>query len=710
MMEDGEENDTSENGVSLSRETQAFESEFIKTYEQLPVLWDISHLYYTHKDKRDAAIDILLKIMRKWDGKATRATVKQKINILRSCYRKELRKRLASKTIRPDGKEIYQYIPKNWKFHALSFLRRRNGDIERIKNNNIEDINLDSTNFKVTFPKKTPLSYSPTSLASALKDIREKGRGIRETCKKYGIPRSTVQDRLSGKRTDAIQNRGPDPVLGLSLEKQIVQWMKNITQCGFWINKQELLNNVQKVLKDHQTPNPFKDDRPGQTWYVGFLKRNPEILMPCALSIAKARACFTEQNIREWFRALEEFLSESLYLDILENPERIFIADQRGFSLCSKFGTILGPKNAEDQPESETSIERENLTAMVNFNAAGQICPPVVVFPYLRTPKVIVDSTPQDWSLGRSSTGLMTNDVFFEYIVNDFNTWLEKNNIQKPVLLLMDANKSYMSLSLSTLCEQQKIILYALPPQTEHIRQPANISVFAPLKANWENIVQCFLSKPENLNCVVTKANFCQLLKHYIEDSQMERYIKSVFGSCGLYPFNPHTVDYTKVVPKFMGEPTQPKVCQKMDITNEDLATTQKVISYLTPVLKNNNVDVKLILNELEKLKETESRQAKELLETRSDNQTHAAIVPKIEYDDSINSHPESVDDMNGADYNDTYCSTVSAYCVAELSLPIKKEINCSDTSYSNVELKSDKVKGRSLLTSLGLRDKDPLL
>ena len=45
------------------------------------------------------------------------------------------------------------------------------------------------------------------------------------------------------------------------------------------------------------------------------------------------------------------------------------------------------------------------------------------------------------------------------------------------MLLFMDGHKSHMTLELSKFCEENGIILYALPPSTIHIMQPADVSV-----------------------------------------------------------------------------------------------------------------------------------------------------------------------------------------------------------------------------------------
>lgn len=166
---------------------------------------------------------------------------------------------------------------------------------------------------------------------------------------------------------------------------------------------------------------------------------------------------------------------------------------------------------------------------------------------------------PPDWTLGRSESGWMKDEVFFEYVVNDFNAWVEKNNIQKPIPLLVDGHKSHMSLVLSSMCEELKIILYALPPNTTHMLQPADVSDFAPLKADWRKVVRVFLSKLENVNFCVTKTNVCQRFKEIIENPHMKTYIINGFRKCGLFPFDPDAVDYTKCVQNTIERLHQPQ-------------------------------------------------------------------------------------------------------------------------------------------------------
>ncbi|KAF2885884.1 hypothetical protein ILUMI_20292, partial [Ignelater luminosus] len=110
--------------------------------------------------------------------------------------------------------------------------------------------------------------------------------------------------------------------------------------------------------------------------------------------------------------------------------------------------------------------KKELLTVLMTFTTSGKICPPLIVFPYVRPPKAVVQSMPETWVLGRSDNG----------------------------------HKSHMTLALSEFCNKDQIILYALPPNTTHILQPADVSVFRLLKEGWKNTIRKWQSNPENIN------------------------------------------------------------------------------------------------------------------------------------------------------------------------------------------------------------------
>lgn len=95
-----------------------------------------------------------------------------------------------------------------------------------------------------------------------------------------------------------------------------------------------------------------------------------------------------------WFRELDEYLDSIHQKDILNDPKRILKGDESGFALCPKTGKVLGPRGFKNLYQIKPRNEKENLTVLLKFNANGDMCPPCVVFPYIRPPKAVVNSMP----------------------------------------------------------------------------------------------------------------------------------------------------------------------------------------------------------------------------------------------------------------------------------------------------------------------------
>lgn len=75
---------------------------------------------------------------------------------------------------------------------------------------------------------------------------------------------------------------------------------------------------------------------------------------------------------------------------------------------------------------------------------------------------------PESCVVGKSETGWMKSNIFYEYVANELDHWLNSNNIKRPLHLFIDGHKSHMAFALSETCEKKQIILYALPPNTTH--------------------------------------------------------------------------------------------------------------------------------------------------------------------------------------------------------------------------------------------------
>ncbi|KAL5467063.1 hypothetical protein EMCRGX_G031235 [Ephydatia muelleri] len=346
------------------------------------------------------------------------------------------------------------------------------------------------------------LKYSAESMDAALKEVREGRMTCFAASKTFGVPRSTLRDKLSGRSPEGRQ-MGPNPVLTRAEEASLTTFCIKLLKCGFPINRDDLLDIVQKVVKEDKRKTPFTDDRPGKYWFYGFLQRNPQLTERFPEKLTGGRATVTEAHIRKWFADIETYIVEEERAgDVLLDPHRVFNFDESHFLLAKK----------------------GNIPCDV-IESVGSVDP--------------------SWALGKSESGWMTTLTFLDYISLVFNPWLSENNVQRPVVVFADGHKSHLSLETVEFCASNGIILVALYPNSTHTIQPLDVSVFKSLKGLWEKAKRTW--KAFNSDQTISQKSFPKVFKSAL-DQIPDDTVKNGFKRSGLFPFDANAVDYSKCV------------------------------------------------------------------------------------------------------------------------------------------------------------------
>jgi len=243
--------------------------------------------------------------------------------------------------------------------------------------------------------------------------------------------------------------------------------------------------------------------------------------------------------------------------------------------------------------------EKESMTALFMYSAEGTRAPPIVLYTYSESvSKKILENCPAGWGIGLSENGWMTTESFCEFIANIFHSWLVTENVQFPVILYLDGHLSHVTIPLVSFCREKQIELIALYPDTTHIMQPLDITVFHPFKDIWKKVVPKW--KAENNISRLTKEHFPNVLKKALDSfTEEKKVVQSGFRASGLMPFNPEAVDYNVLEKKKRTR----KV--KQDISDVSGVASQTVIEdhkqHLKTFERNLSNDI------LEEFKRTES-------------------------------------------------------------------------------------------------------
>lgn len=113
--------------------------------------------------------------------------------------------------------------------------------------------------------KVTPKSYSNSTLDPILTRIRNGEMTMNYASKHYGIPRGTLQYRLSSRYKNK-GTTGPCTVLTNEEEQDILIFLKDMERKGFPITRNSLIHRISCFLKENHRVNPFKNNTPGSSY------------------------------------------------------------------------------------------------------------------------------------------------------------------------------------------------------------------------------------------------------------------------------------------------------------------------------------------------------------------------------------------------------------------------------------------------------------
>ena len=177
---------------------------------------------------------------------------------------------------------------------------------------------------------------------------------------------------------------------------------------------------------------------------------------------------------------------------------RCFNIDETGFQTGLKSKRVIVERDTNAQTLAPTE-GKANFSVLFCGNAAGTYIPPYVVY------KGTEGTMPCGWVLNgpkgagytTSRNGWMDTQQFENYI-----GWLDGElntaKIQKPAVVFMDGYSSHLSLYSMQKAKEKQIILVKLLPNSTHLLQALDVSVFGPAKCNWEKIMKQWYRQSRN--------------------------------------------------------------------------------------------------------------------------------------------------------------------------------------------------------------------
>lgn len=156
-----------------------------------------------------------------------------------------------------------------------------------------------------------PKTYNTDDLTKGVNLIKE-GMTWRAVEQEVRIPKSVLRRFYMGKQLGV----GRKTVLDAGEEKELELCLLARARMGYPVDKKELLNLVKEFIDIKGINTPFKENKPGQKWYQGFMRRHstislkrPEVIQNIRI---KSRDPFV---VFEFFNLVRELYGDCLVDD-----------------------------------------------------------------------------------------------------------------------------------------------------------------------------------------------------------------------------------------------------------------------------------------------------------------------------------------------------------------------------------------------------------
>ena len=354
-------------------------------------------------------------------------------------------------------------------------------------------------------------------MLKALEDVKNGGH-IRKISRKYGVPRATLQ-RL--KKLGTVSNSQPhNKLLSPSEEESLVNYIKWMAASNYPIKNKVLKVTVQGILKKKRIN--FANKTPSSQWCQRFLKAHHLISKKAKQLEAGRIRSVNAQNFDKFFDLLHEVMVKN---HIQLSPERIFNMDETGFSKQTNLqAPVIAPIGTK--PHSRPIFTNDHITSVHSASASGQVLSPMIIFTK-SIPRAIHDTEPKGWIYRSTNSGFINTDLFLQWFRDIFLKQIPK---ERPVILLLDAHSTHVTIEFANLAIQNQVEVISLPSKTSHILQPLD-QIFGTLKESFASTAMNL--KYVNGNIVTNQALFPNLLQVAMDKAWSPHVVKMAFQRTG---------------------------------------------------------------------------------------------------------------------------------------------------------------------------------
>ena len=211
-------------------------------------------------------------------------------------------------------------------------------------------------------------TWTVESMAGALRTHIHDCVSIRKAAEMYGVPKSTLGDRVSGRVMEGVQSGW---YLTDEEEEEVVSFITGCASIGYPKTVKEILAITQRIL----TARGIKKLTYG--WWESFRKIHSNLSLRTPAAMTRPRLIASNHVVLDhYFDMLEETLASN---NLLDQPCSVFNKDETGLPLNPKSLKTVHIKG-EKNPISLCGNTKKQITVVSCVSAGGQCMPPMVIW------------------------------------------------------------------------------------------------------------------------------------------------------------------------------------------------------------------------------------------------------------------------------------------------------------------------------------------
>ena len=318
------------------------------------------------------------------------------------------------------------------------------------------------------------------NMNAAVKEVLDEGRKCHAVATTRNISEATLRRYCSKVRTGGTVETVGYPknrcVFSTAEEASLTEYAKKAARLFYGLSTtqtRKLAYDYARTLNKDIPSSWAENERAGEDWLSGFLKRNATISLrsPEATSLSRATS-FNRFNVAKFVDILMEVYARDQY-----GPERIWNVDETGCTTVHKPAKVLATTGAK-QVGAIVSAERGQLvTLCCAVNAVGNSVPPMFIFPRVNYRDNFVNGGPVGCVGTAHPSGWMTAAGFLKHFVAHV-----RPSPTDKVILLLDNHVSHWSVDVLQFAKDNGVVMVSFPPHCSHKLQPLDRSVYGPLK------------------------------------------------------------------------------------------------------------------------------------------------------------------------------------------------------------------------------------